>query len=349
MASSVRRPPGFIFPKWTVNWADFSSRLVSHPATELASGLVPPLALLGGLIAFRRVFLRRIGWELALLLVALILSMLPTAGVFRWSFRWLPLVHLVLSLCAADSLQFFAQSGARWARSWVPAIVTFAAFLATYLWIPPNCGVPKYNLSQELTDPAPLDPQRLYLSIYPAPEFAYRAEQQREPFGTTVRPGSTSMWAGVRFINGYSPIRPAGVARMFDCAIHGEIPSGMATWLLQYENGPDNLLTRLGIDGIIVAKEMPITPRPDSEWELAAQTPEGRVFHRREIFPRIRSITTIDSRPNEQFAQVSIAGVVDRRNAIEADIRVEPGDRPALLSVSRPFFPAIAPNSETLN
>ena len=36
--------------------------------------------------------------------------MLPTANVFRWSFRWLPLVHLVLALCAAESLQLIGQS-----------------------------------------------------------------------------------------------------------------------------------------------------------------------------------------------------------------------------------------------
>src|SRR5205823_5417613 len=115
-------------------------------------------------------------------------------------------------------------------------------FLLTYLWIPPNCGVPKYNLAQELTRPAPLDPQRLYLSIYPAPEHAYRMEKQAQPFGTTVRPGSTSLWAGVRFINGYSPIRPAGLAREFDAAIHGEIHPDIAAKLLAKESGPDGML-----------------------------------------------------------------------------------------------------------
>src|SRR5436189_204174 len=34
--------PGFVFPNWTVNWSDFSSRLMPHTATELASGFVPP-------------------------------------------------------------------------------------------------------------------------------------------------------------------------------------------------------------------------------------------------------------------------------------------------------------------
>jgi hypothetical protein len=186
--------PGFIVPNWTVLWSDFSSRLMPHTANELTCGFVPPLALIAGLIGLRRALVRRIGWELGLLLIALILCMLPTAGVFRWSFRWLPLVHVVLALCAAESLQLFGQSRLPFARSWIPAIVTFAALLVTYIWIPPNCGVPKYNLAQELTQPAPLDPDRIYLSIYPAPEIAYRVETHPGAFGTTVRPGSTSMW-----------------------------------------------------------------------------------------------------------------------------------------------------------
>jgi hypothetical protein len=330
--------PGFIFPNWTVPWSDFSSRLMPHTANELTCGLVPPLALMAGLIGLRRALVRRIGWELGLLLIALILCLLPTAGVFRWSFRWLPLVHVVLALCAAESLQLFGQTRLPLARSWIPAVVTFAALLGTYLWIPPNCGVPKYNLAQELTQPAPLDPHRLYLSIYLAPENAYRVEKRPEPFGTTVRPGSTSMFAGVRFLNGYSPIRPAGVAREFDSAIHGEIPSMKAAVLLQEEAGPDGLLARLGVDGIIVANEIDVVPEPDYEWHVAGATKEGRMFHRWEAMPPVRSLKSIDSRPNEQFPVAEIAKLNDGRNRTAANVTVPAGDRSALIVFSRPFF-----------
>jgi hypothetical protein len=228
----------------------------------------------------------------------------------------------------------------RLARSWWPAIITFASLLATYLWIPPNCGVPKYNLAQELNQPAPLDPQRLYLSIYPAPEDAYRLEKHPEPFGTTVRPGSTSMWGGIRLINGYSPIRPSGVAREFAFAIHGEIRPDVADTLLENESSADGVLARIGVDGIIVANELGTNPKPDAEWELAVTTKEGRVFHRRSgPLPGVRTVTTIDSRPNEQFAEAGVTEIVDNRNGLEADIRLSPDGRPALLLVARPFFP----------
>ncbi|MEY2575375.1 MAG: hypothetical protein QOF80_862 [Verrucomicrobiota bacterium] len=382
--------PAFILPNWTVNWADFSSRLMPHTATELACGLVSPVALLAGLIAFGRAFVRAVKWELGLLLLVLLLCMLPTANVFRWSFRWLPLLHLVLALCAAESLRLFVASaspamkrpgvigfiltllvmGAAWfagangaravpliwitlglagvwalletfsarARSLAPPIIAAASFLATYLCIPPNCGVPKYNLARELTQPAPLDPQRLYLSVYPAPEDAYRLEARPEPLGTAVRPGSTSMWGGIRLINGYSPIRPSGVAREFAFAIHGEIRPDVANALLERESGADGMLARIGVDGIIVANEVATNPLPDTEWELAVTTKEGRVFHRRESFPVVRSVTALDSRPNEQFATADISRIENRRNRLEADVKIPPGANPAVLTFSRPFF-----------
>jgi hypothetical protein len=333
--------PGFIFPEWTVNWMDFSSRLMPHTATELACGLVPPLALGAALIRFPRLLLRTIGWEIALLIVVLILSMLPTANVFRWSFRWLPLVHLVLVVCAAESLRLFGDRvspPARLAVSTSSVVVAFVSLLATYLWIPPNCGVPKYNLAQELTQPSPLDPQRLYLSVYPQPEHAYRVEKDAGPLGEVVRPGSTSMWGGVPFINGYSPIRPAGVAREFNFGIHGEIDFAIAKRLMESGDGAEGEMARLGIDGVIVAPEMRLIP-PADEWDLVYSTAEGAVYHRRgPPLPRARPAVEIDSRPNERFIEATVSRISDERNRLLAEVTVPANGPPALLIVSRPFF-----------
>jgi hypothetical protein len=129
------------------------------------------------------------------------------------------------------------------------------------------------------------------------------------------------------------------VAREFGFAIHGEVPEWMSEFLLEYESRPDGILARLGVDGIIVAKETVLEPRPESEWELAVATDEGRVFHRRgEPFSAVRSVTSIDSRPNEQFATAEISRIVEGRNRLEADLVVPAGDKPALLTISRPFF-----------
>src|SRR6059058_5663745 len=97
--------PGLILPSWTVKSADFSTHYVPHTATELSCGLVSIVALLAGLIGCGRKLVRQIKWELPLLLLVLLLAMLPTAGVFRWSFRWLPFFHLILGLCAVEALR----------------------------------------------------------------------------------------------------------------------------------------------------------------------------------------------------------------------------------------------------
>jgi hypothetical protein len=380
--------PGLILPCWTVKWADFSNRYLSHTATELACGLVAPAALIAGLVWRARALVRQIKWELVLLLLVLLLSMIPTAGLFRWSFRWLPFFHLVLALCAAEALHLrpgspvpataalgltaitaiamlilrttgsyafpltwiFLGLAAIWCLStlllrdsefqkWPPMTITFLALLATYVWIPTNCSVPRYNFSQDLLEPGPLDPARLYLSIYPWAELSYCVASKPQPVGEVLRPGSTPMWSGLHFINGYSPIRPAGVAREFATSIHGEINPDVGSHLLNSQAGEDGELALLGVDGIVVARELDIAPQPVSEWEAVLTTDEGRVFHRRGApLARVRSITSIDSRHGEQFVTATISRINDSRNRVEADVDVPNGDRPALFTFSRPYF-----------
>ena len=380
--------PGLILPCWTVNWADFSSRYLPHTATELACGLVAPAALIAGFVWRGRMLVRQIKWELVLLLLVLLLCMIPTAGLFRWSFRWLPFFHLVLAICAAEALQMVPRSatvataalglvvltaiamfvlrttgayafpstsillglaGIWWLstlslrdsefQKWPPVVITFFAFVATYLFVPTNCGVPKYNFSQDLLKPAPLDPARLYLSVYPWAELTYCVANKPQPVGQILRPGSTSMWAGLHFINGYSPIRAAGVAREFATSIHGEINPAVGEYLLNYQAGEGGELALLGVDGIVVAREIGLVPQPSSEWQLVVSTDEGRVFHRRSApFARVRSVNSIDSRPNEQFVPATISRIDESRNRVEVDVDVPNGDQPALLTFSRPYF-----------
>jgi hypothetical protein len=371
-----------------VNWTDFSSRSRAHTATELTCGLVAPAAVIAGLVWHGRQLVRQIKWELLLLLLVLLFCMTPTAGLFRWSFRWLPFFHLVLAICAAEVLRLEAESAtpakaalglviltslaglifhtagsyalpltwiflglaSLWVclaflprssefRLWVSVAITFCALLATYLYIPTNCGVPRYNFSQELLKPAPLDPRRLYLSVYPWTELTYAMTNKPQAVGQTLRPGSTSMWAGLRFVNGYSPIRAAGVAREFATSIHGEINPDVGSHLLNHQAGTDGELALMGVDGVVVAREVSITPQPSSEWKLVLTTDEGRVFHRRGVpFARVRSITSIDSRPGEQFAAATVSRIDNSRNRVEANVNVPDGDRPALLTFSRPYF-----------
>jgi hypothetical protein len=378
--------PGFILPNWTVNWADFMTRLRPRSATELACGLVAPVVLVAALFTCGRELVRRLRSELGLLAIVLLIAMLPSVNVFRWSFRWLPFFHLVLAICAAHAWQlmeerpirvrpgfwslglvllttiamllFHAAGSKTWPfllliiglailwivleatrlKSWIPPLITLLAFGATYFFLPTNGGVPRFNFSQQMLSPAPLDKSRLYLSLYPPPETAYRLREHSIPVGQVVRPGSTSMWAGVHLINGYSPIRAAAVARTFVSYIHGEIDPNMANYLLGWQSGSDGLLAKLGVDGIIVAREFDFAPKPAGAWQLVFSSDEGRVYHRRVRLASVRSVRALDSLPDEQFAVAKIAIVEDSRNRVVVDVQSIAETRPALLTFSRPYF-----------
>src|SRR5207249_1053286 len=127
--------------------------------------------------------------------------------------------------------------------------------------------------------------------------------------------------------------------REFATSIHGEINPDVGSYLLNNQAGKDGELALLGVDGIVVARELDFTPQPTSEWEAALTTDEGRVFHRRGApFARVRSISSIDSRPGEQFVIAIVSRINNSRNRVEADIDVSNGNHPALLTFSRPYF-----------
>jgi len=307
--------------RWSFRWLPFFHLVLAICAAEALQMRPRPATAAATALAL-------------VILTAIAMSILGTGGgsytfPLTWIFLGVAALWYVSELFLRDS-EF---------QKWTPPAITFVAFLTTYLCLPTNCGVPKYNFSQALLKPAPLDPQRLYLSIYPWAELTYCVANKPQPVGQTLRPGSTSMWAGLHFINGYSPIRPAGVAREFATTIHGEINPDMGNYLLNYQAGEAGELTLLGVDGIVVARELDIAPQPASEWQLVFSTDEGRVFHRRGApFARVRSVNSIDWRPNEQFVAATISQINDSRNCVEADVDVPSGGRPGLLTFSRPYF-----------
>src|SRR4030095_1919566 len=121
---------------------------------------------------------------------------------------------------------------------------------------------------------------------------------------------------------------PAGVGREFATSIHGEINPSVGSYLLNDQADKEGELSLLGVDGIVVARELDVTPQPASEWEAVLATDEGRVFHRRGApLARVRSIPSIDSRPGEQFTTATVSRIIDSRNRVEADVDVPNGDR----------------------
>ena len=130
--------PALILPTWTVPWADFANVPVPHAALELAGGFVPVVGLLAALGCLRGRALRALRWELALTGTVLLLCLLPSPGLFRWSFRWLPLLHLALALTGAKALHLLASRtrGPGWGwRRWTKNPGVWAVTCTGLTWV----------------------------------------------------------------------------------------------------------------------------------------------------------------------------------------------------------------------
>ena len=346
--------PGLILPNWSTNWHNFADRPALHGAVELAGAFVPAVALIAGFACRRGRLWRVCRWDLSLLGVVLLLCLLPSPGVFRWSFRWLPLLHIILALAGARAWEMLASdraeaggggpapvlfwtalrtSGGFWATAavasawlamsltgtanpdppshvlapwmlgfsvawlaleaawprralrwpWLPAAVALASLWVTYRQLPTNPGVPRYAFDALLSQPAPLSTDRLYLGLYPEPEHYDVVDIAPPARAALLRPGSTSLFAGLRFINGYSPIMGPGIGRELQMRTHGEIPPEVGRQLFASDSPFGFDLTLVGVDGLIVAKNYPgqVAP-PADEWTAVFSSREGTVYHRNE-------------------------------------------------------------------
>ena len=463
--------PGLILPNWTSLWPDFANRPCLHGALELAGGLVPTAGLVAAFAGLGWIAVRVLRWELLLLAVVLLLCLLPSPGLFRWSFRWLPLLHLVLALAGGRALLLLAAGGRRgvegceermrradarrgyeermrgadarsgceermrearggrrdgrqkaegrrqkaedrgnvvadadfegvvlrllrnpgvwaagavaltwagmkvfrmegadpsvrglapwtlvvavaWAgvemlpmprgwRLWGASLATFASLWVTYRFAHTNTGLPIYPVGENLTQIAPLSPDRLYLSLYREPDQFYRDWQVPKGFGAVVRMGSMGMYAGVRMINGYSPIMAQGVGKAFHIETHGNVPEAVGTRLLTEEAGASGVLERLGVDGIILTHDYGTPARPPGDtWEMTQSHDEGDVYERRGgPLGTVRSWTSAEPGGPVGYAAAQVRVVADARQRVEAEVDVPAGGAPGLIAFARPFFP----------
>ena len=163
---------------------------------------------------------------------------------------------------------------------------------------------------------------------------------RQRPMGRIVRPGSTSMWAQLHFVNGYSPVRAEGVARAIELLHPRADRSRRGKLFSRNPGGPGwRIGNAWGRWNHCCAVKSHSLPKPEAEWELVHTETEGRVYHRRGgTFDRVRSVASTDSRPNEQFAIAELKIIENSRNRVVAEVNVPSGNRPALLTFSRPFF-----------
>ena len=98
-----------LLPTRNETWLTFHGAQ-AHAGIELFCGL-PPVVVLVTLVAQRRwTFLRQYAWEVLLLVFVFVLATQDSGlASFRFSFRWLPLFHLVFALLAAAGLSLILE------------------------------------------------------------------------------------------------------------------------------------------------------------------------------------------------------------------------------------------------
>ena len=382
---------GLVIPSFTVPWPVFA-RWAPHPAVELLGAFVP----LAGLVAAARSrdFLRRHAPELLLLIVVLVLMLLPTPPPLRWSFHWLPLFHLLLAVIGARALQEVSRAWlvgivlavitmlaailldrewrvtligaavlivlcAAWKRfpNTMPVAITLVMIAGTFVKFSARSEVPVWPYPESLLRPEPFDPSRTYLAM------------DDDLRNIELRPGNTPMLAGIRFVNGYSPIGLASIKNLFDLDAHGPMPAARAQSMIERESGPNQLLHHMGVDGLIVPNEMARRNAPHlarNGWRPVARIATCIVLHREPglaepVFGAARAwklqnereaYSAIFTRPMpqlpvillapgkrraEQYGRRAITGIAESRHAISFVVRGR-GPR-ALVVFRRPWLP----------
>jgi hypothetical protein len=381
--------PALLAPTAPTVWKSFYADM-PHLPLELANGMAPLAMLAAGLALAPRPWRRDWPWLLGLLALLAVIATLPSAGVFRWSFRWLPLFHLVLAITAAEVWQasetvpsntrhswrhagglvgvalgtgYLALCGwsvpsfdlhmldlavivAAWAAigiafasrpaatAWLPAAVTAAAILSLFLRVPPNLAVPVFPFDESFLDAAPLDRDRLHMSLY-LEEDLPSTKLPPGSLGQAFRPGNSAMLAGIRMINGYSPIHPRGIGTMLPFETHGQMFPEAVRWVFAEGAGPGDVLATIGVDALVVSKHAArLGSLPDAEWDKVWSGDEADVYHRRGISGRSAAILSPDAAAEHAPRRTPL--VIDGRHRAEIDLPAT--DAPRLVVFPRPWY-----------
>lgn len=174
-------------------------------------------------------------------------------------------------------------------RRWLPCGVVFFSCWITYALIGHHIEVPRWRFEQRHTEQRGLDPDRQYFSVYTMPDIITPTGGE----GVDLFPGNSAMYSGLRFVNGYSPLRPLGMTAALDFGFHGFVTPAAGERLLVRETGPNGLLQRMGVDGLVVSEcfEEHWPAIEANGWRLEGMVEGGGIFYRLgPPSPRVRSV-----------------------------------------------------------
>jgi hypothetical protein len=222
------------------------------------------------------------------------------------------------------------------AMPWLASGATIALVLAGYMILPRTQKVSRHEFRENLRNPAPLDPERLYLSVHNFRDII-NDTAAKPGFGTVLRPCNTPQLAGLHFVNGYSSFTAQGLPLLFET--HGSLEPDKADLILSPAS--ERLLDLLGVDGLCIATQfLPLAERLKTGWQLVHIAEEGQVYHR---WPRqataCKSLDSVFDRPGDAFATPPVKILRAGRNGVTVEVPPSDPAKPVALAFPRPWFP----------
>jgi hypothetical protein len=283
-------------------------------------------------------------------------------GLLLVAFIW----HEIENRCRAGS----------WPRALAPAAVALLSCLLGCLTCAHYSEVPTWKIGEQARWPGPLDPAIRYLSVHTLEDvFDFddtRLTERMRGIGEELYFGNTASYAGLDFINGYSPLGPAGLRQLFPVEVHGTfLEPAAAERILVAETGPRGSLQVMGVDGLVISDRFKACEKKlrANGWREVAKVKGGRVFHRDgPPSPRVRAVAQAELTADRvqagkrltshgqgplpsvlltdtqapgtiSFAPARVKLVEDGRHRAVAEVVSEAGADEVLVVFSRPWFP----------
>lgn len=391
--------PGMVIPTWSVLWHTNMGWVLSNSPT-LFNGLVPVVGLMVGWRMKGREFFQVIRTEVFGIAALVLLASLPSVRPLQNSFRWLPLLHLVIALAGARGLTLESGDNSPtsdsktpfWKRvlrricvprnrgfsalllvgpvafiqlmpgmaptttfapiAWKFVLLALGWMVADFIFetkplvlsavavgvaattlsltnmdVSQRTTKPRWALDEGARRPAPMEPGRLYLSLYSRDDFlsegccALVSPGRAYGTGQNLLPGNSGMYPELTMINGYSALRLRSMQAVFGFGIHGYHMGNAPLSVLKRHVGAGRLLDLAGVDGLVLPERL-VAPFESagllSSWRAIGSRPGVAIYHR-----------TLDRKP---VISLMAARVTDSFDSAATLLEQDPGAAPVYLS-----------------
>jgi hypothetical protein len=274
-----------------------------HERSSARKGLVPAFSTTLGC------------WGLLFVTLALGWAILESPSVFRFDnttpVHVLSGAALMAGICLIWAIgEWLARRSPRF-QDWVPVGMMAIALVLPWQFCTSQNSTLQWTIDHRVLEPGLLDKDRLYFAFL----FAEKdTNGENDADGVVRRFGNTPLYAGVKFINGYSPMPNDlhGKILHYEWMGCGYIRPKNAKYMIRNETGPDGLLQLLGVDGIVLGRNyVHYTEELEKRgWTVVSETPYEAILHR--DGPKLPVIRPVDEFRSVGNAKGIVSGITER-------------------------------------